>query len=380
MGWQKIINQTRIKEYLQRILREKKIANAYCFFGEEGVGKFAMAIEFIKSLSCLKPIVKDGFYDSCGICLNCKNIDDLKYPNIEYVFSLPSGKAGETESKGTLESLPESQINEINEKLKYKITNPYTKFTIEGASQIRISQIRELRRTLSYSNSLPGRKFVVIFNAEDMRVEAQNAFLKTLEEPRKDVTFILLTLHKDALLPTILSRCQILFFPPLPREEVKQFLIKDYGKNPQESDIIAQFANGSMTRAIDLLDSDIKNVRDGLIDLLGLTLMRNLTGKQLTERINQLVEKFDKKKSFLALDLLEQWLRDALLISRNGPSDFVVNFDTLDRLKRFKEKFGNKPIEKAIEAVERSHYFVSSNVQIPNVFLNLFLQLRDVLF
>jgi len=380
MGWEKLINQNKIKEYFQRVFQEKSIANAYCFYGEEGVGKFAFAIEFIRTLSCSKPFWKDGFYSSCGTCSNCQNISNLKFMNIEYVFSLPAGKSGETESKGTVASLPESQIQEINEKLKNKINNPYTKFAIEGATQIKISQIRELRKTLALSNSLPGRKFVVIFNAEEMRVEAQNAFLKTLEEPRKDVTFILLTTHKEALLPTILSRCQMLFFPPLPKEEIKQVLINEFGKNPEESEIIAQFANGSMTRALDLLDSDIKQIRDEMIDLLSITLKKNFPGKEVTEKINKLVEKFDKKKSFIALDLLEQWLRDALLVSKNGSNDLIINSDTLVRLEKFNEIFGQKPIEKAIEVVEQSHYLVSANVQIPNVFLKLFLELRDIFF
>ncbi|MGB9913633.1 MAG: hypothetical protein ACPLRO_09730, partial [Candidatus Kapaibacteriota bacterium] len=145
--------------------------------------------------------------ESCGSCSACQSILNNKFSNVEYLFSLPAGKSVDKEEGSVFTSLSETVIEEINSKLKSKILNPYTKFSIEGASQIRISQIRELRKNLALSNSLSGRKFVVIINADEMRTEAQNAFLKTLEEPRTDVTFFLLTARLEGLLPTILSRC-----------------------------------------------------------------------------------------------------------------------------------------------------------------------------
>ncbi len=380
MGWDQIINQTKIKEYFQKILREKTFANAYCFFGDEGVGKFAIALEIVKSFYCMNPISVDEKQNSCGECLNCQNIENLKFPNIEYVFSLPSAiKSTQGEGKSTFVGLPDNVIKEINEKLKNKIKNPYTRFSIESASQIKISQIRELRRTLALSNSIPGHKFVLILNAEEMRVEAQNAFLKTLEEPRKDVTFILLTTHKESLLPTILSRCQLVFFPPIDKDEIKKVLIDKFNKNFDESEILARFANGSLTKLMELINENLIETRDFLIDLLRLTLKNELPGRQFIEKINSLVEKFDKKKAFVALDLLEQWLRDAILFSHSGNKELIINYDDLDTIVRFSNKFGQKPIEKAIEFVEKSHYLISSNVQISNVFLNLFLDFRKIL-
>ncbi len=381
MGWEQIINQKKIQEYFQKILRDKTFANAYCFYGKEGVGKFAIIMEIVKSLNCSNPIIGNKQQNSCGQCLSCQNIENLKFPNIEYVFSLPStSKSTQGEAKSSFGGLPDNLIQEINEKLKNKIKNPYAGFSIEGASQIKISQIRELRRTLALSNSIPGHKFVIILNAEEMRVEAQNAFLKTLEEPRKDVTFILLTTRKESLLPTILSRCQLVFFPPIDKYEIKNILIDKFNKTPEESEVLARFANGSITKLIELMDENIIETRNLLIDLLRLSLKNELPGRQLTEKINSLVEKFDKKKASFALDLLQQWFRDAILITRNGTNDSVVNYDNLDTIVKFCKKFGRKPIEKAIEIIENSHYLISTNVQISNVFLNLFLEFRKILF
>ncbi|MFN3781730.1 MAG: hypothetical protein ACK4SO_06110, partial [Candidatus Kapaibacteriota bacterium] len=180
MNWKNIVGQENIKFFFNNAVKEKRLGNSYCFFGIEGVGKFATALGIISSTSCLKPKEIDGFLEACQECDNCKSIRNLKFPNVEYIFSLPAGKASDKEEGGLYASLSDSLIEDINLKLLQKIANPYGKFQIEGATQIKIGQIRELRKNLSLSNSLPGRKFVVIFNAEEMNIDAQNAFLKTL--------------------------------------------------------------------------------------------------------------------------------------------------------------------------------------------------------
>jgi len=379
MSWKGIVGQENIKKYFQGIIEENRFANAYLFFGNEGVGKFAVALEVIKTASCLSPRKESGFIESCGECRNCKSILNLTFPNVEYVFSLPSGKATESEEVGTIASLPNKVIEEINEKLKEKILNPYKKFSIEGASQIRISQIRELRKAIALSNPYAGRKFIVIFNADEMRDVAQNAYLKTLEEPRIDITFFLLTTRRESLLPTIQSRCQPVFFPPLMDNDILDVLSQKYNKKADELQVIVKLANGSMTRAFELAESNLIEIGNALVDLLRIALQKNLNGKKLVEAINSLTQNVDKKTSQAYLQLLQNWFRDAFVISKNGSIDFVQNVDDIEALSRFAKKFGNKELKQVFEAIENCHYMINSNVQIPSAYLGLMLKIRSIL-
>lgn len=380
MSWNDVIGQENVKLYFQNVLLQNKIASAYCFFGIEGVGKFATALEIIKANSCIQPKFIGGMLEGCNNCINCKDILNLKFPNVEYVFSLPSGKSSDKDEEGSIATLSDLTIEEINSKLKEKLENPYVRFSIRGASQIRINQIRELRKNLALSNAISGRKFVVIFNAEEMRVEAQNAFLKTLEEPRNDVTFFLLTSRREGLLPTILSRCQSIFFPPLTDDDIVSELKKRYPKTETELRMIARFANGSLTSAFELLETNIKDVRDGLVDLLRIALKKDLPGKQLVEKINELTNDLDKKSGQIYLGLLGNWIRDAILLTKNADTNLIINIDDVETLKRFTEKFGTKPLAEVVQLIEKSIYMINSNVQINTVFLNLFLEIREILF
>ncbi|MGC8748231.1 MAG: ATP-binding protein [Candidatus Kapaibacteriota bacterium] len=379
MSWEQIINQEKIKKFFQRILPEAVLSNAYCFFGIEGVGKFATALEIIKTASCRNPVHKVGYIESCGSCSACQSILNNKFSNVEYLFSLPAGKSVDKEEGSVFTSLSETVIEEINSKLKNKILNPYTKFSIEGASQIRISQIRELRKNLALSNSLSGRKFVVIINADEMRTEAQNAFLKTLEEPRTDVTFFLLTARLEGLLPTILSRCQQIYFPPLSSEDIAIDLRKKYNLSEDEISIVTRFANGSLTRAYELVEANLKEKRNKMVDILRIALKKELYGHQLSEMVNKLTEGIDKKMARTCLQLLSSWLRDAMIISTSSSRNLIVNADDNDALERFSKKFVKENFSRVFEIIEECDHMIFSNVQIQNVFLNLYLEIRNIL-
>lgn len=379
MAWENVIGQEDIKSQLQRLIIGNRIPNAFCFWGVEGVGKFATAIEFVKSVSCLNKRIEGDKVEHCEECSNCINISENKFPNLEFVFALPSGKGSEKGESGTFSQLSSEHIGTINQMLINKIQNPYSRFMVEGASQIRIGAIRELRRNLSLSNSLPGRKFVIILNAEEMRIEAQNALLKTLEEPRKNITFILLTTRKEQILPTILSRCQMLFFPALPTKYIYSKLINEFGKSDLEAQLIAKFSAGSMTIALEFLESDAKVVRDSMVDFLRSSLKKDFPSSILSSNITEFAEKLDKKKANVALNLFAQWIRDAFLVSKNGNNTYVINEDDIETLKRFAGKFAKRDLPSVIDYIEEARRYIFSNVNISQILLDLFLKIRVTL-
>jgi DNA polymerase-3 subunit delta' len=114
MAWSNVIGQDRVKRILINAILSERIPNAYLFYGPEGVGKDAMAIEFAKALNCER---KKG--EACDECKTCKSISEFSHPNIKLIFKLPLGR-NETKDDPPLEKLDEDEIKIIQEQVKLK--------------------------------------------------------------------------------------------------------------------------------------------------------------------------------------------------------------------------------------------------------------------
>jgi len=262
MAWSNVIGQDRVKQILINAILNEKVAHAYLFYGPEGVGKDAMAIEFAKALNCER---KKG--EACDECKTCKGISEFSHPNVKLVFKLPLGK-NETKDDSPLEKLDESEIKIIQEQVKLKSQNPYHKITIPRANSIKINSIREIKMEISHSTFIPGWRVVIVSEADAMTEQAANAFLKTLEEPTPKTVIILTTSNKDRLLPTITSRCQLVRFSYLSDDEIAKALVDRYGLSEARARLVARLANGSFGKAIELLDVTVEDKRIRPIDFL----------------------------------------------------------------------------------------------------------------
>ena len=218
MAWNAIIGQEKVKNLLQKAIIDNRIANSYCFWGLDGIGKDALAIEFAKSANCINPIIYGNTIQACDSCSSCKEITNLQSQSLEIIFSLPAGKTPDGHSDDPIAKLSDEQIDLIQEQIALKAENPYHKISIPNANQIKISSIRGLKKKLTLTSGSRGRRFVIISNADEMNSESANSFLKTLEEPHDNITIILTTSRPDTILPTILSRCQQVRCQPLPFE------------------------------------------------------------------------------------------------------------------------------------------------------------------
>ena len=176
--FEKIIGNDEIKEELKKTIKTKKIANSYIFSGIEGIGKRQLAREFAKNIMCLQ----GG--DCKDTCESCKKFEEKSNPNYE----------------------------EIN-------SNEYKKDIIT------IDQIREKIVNKAYEKPIISNKKVYVINdADKMNEPAQNALLKTLEEPPQYVVIILIVSNDNAILPTIKSRCVIVKFNSLTNDEIKKII------------------------------------------------------------------------------------------------------------------------------------------------------------
>ena len=124
MSWSLIIGQERIKTQLKQTLQNHRIAHAYLFYGPEGIGKDALAIEFAKAMNC-----ETGSIEACGACKNCRRMDTFQYPNTKLVFALPSGKSEKT-GDDPITVLTEAQVADVREQIQWKAKDPYHRIEV----------------------------------------------------------------------------------------------------------------------------------------------------------------------------------------------------------------------------------------------------------
>jgi DNA polymerase-3 subunit delta' len=357
-----------VKRALLAAARSGRLPHAYLFHGPVGVGKDAMALELARVIHC-----RVSQEEPCGECDSCEKIRTMQHPDVRLVTSLPLGK-GEEKGDGPLAKLSSEDLTAVQREYRRKGENPYHRVTIPRASLIKINSIRELRREASMT-SYEGRKRVFVVScAEEMGDEASNALLKTLEEPSGDCVVILTASNRDALLPTILSRCQQVRFDPLTEEEIRAALITRNGVDDPHAALIARLAGGSYTRACELIDSDVLEERKFVVNFI-----RNaLAGipSKVIEDVETVTGWKDRDQALRFLQFVQLWFRDALVLSRGGT---IINLDQQEDLQRFVSRNPDADLLRALRETERALSLVSRNAYIKLVLLHLATRLSSTL-
>lgn len=258
-----IIGQEQLKEHLQNAIATNKVSHAYIINGERSSGKEFIARVFAMALQC-----ENGGVEPCGECHSCKQALSNNQPDIVYVSHEKPNTIGVEDIR--------AQINgDI-------VIKPY---------------------------SSP-RKIYIMNEGEKMTVQAQNALLKTLEEPPEYAVILILTTHVEALLPTILSRCVVLNMKPVPDALVKKYLMEELAVPDYKANICVAFARGNIGKAKLLASSEeFEKVKDEAITLV--KYINDMEVNEIVKAIKKITEyKFDVNDY---LDILSAWYRDVLL-------------------------------------------------------------------
>ncbi len=364
--WHRVIGQERVKRTLVSALHSGRLPHAYLFVGNDGVGKDAAALELARVMHCER-----GGEEACDTCPSCIRMHSLQHPDLRFVVALPVGK-GEKSDDSPLEKLSSSEIDLIREQFKLKSENPYHRITIPKASIIKINSIRDVRRESSLSTTGPGRRVIIISRADEMGDAAANTLLKTLEEPGGNTMLILTTSHRDAMLQTILSRCQVVQFDPLTEEEIRSALIERKKVEPDQAALVARLANGSYAKALDLLQEDVGERRKQVVAFIRAALGNNVP--VIADAVEELCAGRDRQRVIQFLNLMLIWVRDALVLLQGGQ---VINLDQQDGLRKFVEKFPRADLVRVLENIEKAISLVEGNVYINLVMLQLAIQLRS---
>ena len=363
--WSRVIGQRRVKEALLAARRSGRLPHAYLFYGGEGVGKDAAALELARVIRCER-----GGDEACGECSSCVRMATMQHPDVRLIIPLPRG-SGEKDDDEPMAKLSEGDVRSVQEQLRLKGADPYHRIQIPRANVIKINSIREIRRESSMSTSEGRTRVFIISGADAMNDAASNTLLKTLEEPPGDTMFILTTSHREALLPTILSRCQNVRFDPLTEEEIRTALIGRGHLDETRASLLARLAGGSYTRALELAESDLMGQRAEVVDFV----RKALGGKilELIELIERMAETKDRDVHVRFLTLMLLWFRDALVL-RHGAE--VINIDQRAELTSFVSRFPGADLTRVLADVEKAISLVDRYAYIKLVLAQLAVRLR----
>jgi DNA polymerase-3 subunit delta' len=239
---------------------------------------------------------------------------------------------------------------------------------------IKISSVRDLRREATMTAFGGKKRVFVISRAEDMEESAANALLKTLEEPAGDCLIVLTSARREALLPTIVSRCQQVRFDPLTEDEICDALIVRDRTEPVRARLIARLASGSYSRALSLLQADVFEERKFVVEFIRNALSGNAAAViEDADRISGWKNR-DQVQRFLLFVLM--WFRDALVLSRGYD---VINLDQHEELTRFITRNPDANLIGAIAETERALSLLGRNTYIKLIIFTLATRLRSTL-
>jgi len=412
--WKNVIGQERVKKIIRQSLESGKLPNAYLFMGTEGVGKDAVAIELAKALNCTDPV--SGGVEACDECSNCKSIAALTSPLLYFIFALAKDSGKSTDADDDDDDVV--KIDVVREEIEAKASDPYHNIQIPKALAINIKQIRDLRMVLSRSMTGGRKRVVFISEADTMRKEAQNAFLKSLEEPHDNTLIILTSSNPGRLYATILSRCQDMRFDLLTPKEIADALVERDDLERKQAEFLARLSGGSYSVARGMVNEDVDALRKQVVQLLRMGLSRSRRNA-LAEIDNFLPRagggSFLEKRQTVEqlLHLLTLWLRDALVltsaqrivppskggvgvvdseseINRNQPpptpllekegEKYLFNNDQLEDLKKFTAVFDEpRNIVKALRSVEIAQRNVRLQLQLRPVVLQMVMDMEQAL-
>ncbi|MCL1797583.1 MAG: AAA family ATPase [Eggerthellaceae bacterium] len=366
--FENILGQAKVREFLRATVAHDRVSHAYLFTGPAGSNKTLAAYAFAQAILCEKK--------GCSACDSCQRIMRRKHPDVRY-------------------------------------------FAPEGVSGYLVEQVREIVADTALAPIQARKKVYILDRVDLLTTHAANAFLKTLEEPPLDVVLILLGRTRESVLPTIVSRCQVVPFRHIPAREAAGILSQHTGATTQQAHIAIQACGGSITKGIDFLKSSERMVfRTQVLEVLDslalsddwdvLTYAQDLVVKSqapLDVVRGTLEEEFVESADFLAKSALRQiearnkrllsavaleslrhmtaiirsWLRDVMMVC-SGSADLVINSDVMSALEQAARNTDVARVVVALEACRRADSAITYNVSPETCIDALLFEIREVLY
>jgi DNA polymerase-3 subunit delta' len=325
-GFNDIIGQDQIREHLENAIKQDKVSHAYIIVGERYAGKEFIARVFAQALLCEK---EENV--PCGECHSCKQALSNNNPDI------------------------------------IKVT--HEKPNVISVDDIRV-QVNEDVLKMPYG----GKKKVYIINeAEKMNPQAQNALLKTFEEPPEYAVILLLVTNEEELLPTIRSRAVTLNMKPVADKIVKKYLMEEVKIPDYKADVCVAFARGNLGKAKLLAtNEEFDEIRDDVVNLL-----KYLPDMEVSELIQAVKHASEHKLEINDyIDIIMVWYRDILLFKATQDANDLIFKDEIQYIRKVADKVDYEGIQVIIDALEKAKKRIAANVNFELTMELLFLTIQ----
>lgn len=326
-SFKNVVGHKDIIKYIQSAVEYGQVGHAYIMNGERGAGKKMLASLFAMTLLCEK-----GGSEPCNTCHSCRQAESGNHPDILWVTH---------EKPGTI------SVDDIR------------------------TQVGDTVMIKPYQGPY---KVYIIDHAELMTQQAQNALLKTLEEPPEYVVFLLLTENAEALLPTINSRCVMLKLRNIRNTLIRKYLMEVLQVPDYKADMCTAFAQGNLGRAIMLANSEHFNeIREETVQLL-----KYIHEMEISE-IAQAVSRITTYKLEITdyLDIIMIWYRDVLLYKATKEVDKVIFKEQISYIKEQAKKSSYEGIETILKALDTAKARLRANVNFDLVMELLCLTIKE---
>jgi len=302
-------------DYLRKGLRHGRTRQAYLFTGTASIGKTVMAHTFASALNCAHPSVDAR---PCGECRSCRLMHTGNHPDMIY-----------------------SELDSTTGALK-------------------IETLRDIMRRLSLKPYDARHRIAILANFEKARGQAQDAILKTLEEPPPFAIIILLANTTESTLATIQSRCQVVYLRPVASDTIRDTLIERFGSDPEKASVLARLSGGRIGWAISAAqDESVLGQRARALELLEGALSQSRKDRfKLAEDLSK-----DKLALRPLLELWQTYWRDLLLMTLNSPVK-PVNVDRLTQLERFSRRLDSVGVERALKTTQEAMRLLDTNANV----------------
>ncbi len=374
MSFANVLNQEIPKKILSGALKKDMLASAYLFYGEVGIGKWALALELAKAINCENDETRP-----CDLCLSCRKIDKLIHPDVKVIFPVPFSSA---KTQAQLDKRQE----EMERFKKEKIKDPYTIVKFEKNVNIPVDQIREMQKELCLKPFEGKRKVVIIAEVENMHPASANSLLKTLEEPPPDSNLILTTTDINQLLPTVVSRCQQIRFGKISSPLIEKGL-KERCQVPQEKiSFYAKISNGSLGKATDFIGGGKENIRQDAAGLLETSMEGNTI--KIMEKVDEFQNRWDRNSILEMFEFLISLFRDiyitletsGLMVSLSNRKEELLNYDIASEVVKLSKKFKRQnKVEDGLKIIDQIRLDCKTkNANLKLALLTLCFKLRDL--
>ena len=328
-GFRDIVGQEHIVKHMKNAVKLNKISHAYMICGEKGMGKKLLADRFSMLLQC-----ENEGDEPCMQCRACKQALGRNNPDIKWVYH-------EKPNTISVEEAREQLINDIAIK--------------------------------PYSSKY---KIYIIDEAEKMSVAAQNAILKTIEEPPAYGIIMILTESKEMMLETIQSRCVLLEVKPVLKNEFKQYFQSKMRVPDYEITSLLEFSAGYIGKAIKMVENDdYSAMRENVIDVL--KSIKKLDAAGLNAKVKAAAEYKNDMNGYL--DLVTMWFRDVLFYKSTGNDNRLIFKEQATVIKKQSQGYTYQAINDILEEIKKVQIRLASNVNLELTLEVMYLKIRDLL-